>query len=243
MLQRWRPRRIVYLTDGGGADRVEQTWTGLDGIGLRDRGVFLDHAENEFYARLLARDADFFAQVARQVAEVLAESEADSVLADAVEFYNPVHDLATPIAHRARILAGRSEASQWEIPLVAEIEAGSYLIQRSPSPGRSGTLLETEVEELSLSADELATKRRSRDEVYTLLREQFGDTLQNLSDDHLGREVRRVAPASGFRLPERDYVVRYEWRARRLREAGEIEEEITLRGHFLPSVESLIDAP
>ena len=68
LLQRWRPA-LLYLTDGGGADRVAQTEQGLRSIGLLDRATFLNKSEASFYQALLDVDQPFFDEVAEKVAE------------------------------------------------------------------------------------------------------------------------------------------------------------------------------
>jgi hypothetical protein len=59
MLQRHRPA-VVVITDGGEAERVEQSRRGLDFIGLGERVRYLGYSEASFYDALLARDHEFF---------------------------------------------------------------------------------------------------------------------------------------------------------------------------------------
>ena len=56
-LQRFRPQ-IVIITDSGGKERIRQSRTGLESIGLE--ATYLEFAENDFYAALLRRDISFF---------------------------------------------------------------------------------------------------------------------------------------------------------------------------------------
>ena len=42
LVQRLRPR-LVFLTDGGGARRVEETGRALDGLGLRAHATFFNY--------------------------------------------------------------------------------------------------------------------------------------------------------------------------------------------------------
>ncbi|QIF02552.1 hypothetical protein [Roseimicrobium sp. ORNL1] len=231
---------MIFLTDGGGEDRVEQTRQGLSRIGLLDRAVFLNHAEKEFYDRLLQRDVAYFQGVADQVREILKEKGPACVCSDAMEFYNPVHDLAIPITRSA--LMGLEGWTHYEVPLVHQVpatEAGAaatetYLVQRLPEA------LEDEAKVHALNEAELEAKVAARDGVYTILAEQFGTALTDLSRDHLGHEVLGTTPASGMREPGAAYVLRYEWRANLLLEEGAIREAITLDGHFRPVAEGLL---
>lgn len=235
LVQRVKPW-MIFLTDGGGEDRVEQTRQGLARIGLLDRALFLNHAEKEFYTRLLQRDVAYFQGVADQVREILREKGPACVCSDAMEFYNPVHDLAIPITRSA--LAGLSGWTHYEVPLVHQVPtrdaSETYLVQRLPVVLQDGSKVH------ALNDAELEAKVSARDGVYTILADQFGTALTDLSRDHLGHEVLGETPASGMREPGAAYVLRYEWRAHLLLEEGTIREAITLDGHFRPVAEGLL---
>jgi hypothetical protein len=230
LLKRLRPD-VVYLTDGGGEDRLSETRAGLSRIGLLDRARFLNHSEASFYDALLDRDVAFYRRVADEVRRVVDEVRPEQVLCDAVELYNPVHDMTLPIVDAA--LAG-CDAEVLEVPLVWQ-RAGdgeSYVIQRVP-PARRATRLEAR-----LTDDELDAKVHAREHVYTLLRGQMGPPLTGLPPSYLAQE--EVMPRDGaFPTPGADVALRYEWRAHRLRERGEVDRVITLRDHYVPVTSAL----
>jgi hypothetical protein len=237
LVQRLNPW-MMFLTDGGGADRVEQTREGLSRIGRLERAVFLNHPEKQFYDRLLSRDVDYFQGVAAQVHDLLRETQPACVCSDAIEFYNPVHDLAVPITRAA--LAGLTGWKHYEMPLVhqspAPDEPEKCVVQRLPET--LGQAAHVSV----LTPPELEAKKVARDEVYTILAEQFGTALTDLSDEHLRHEVLGESPSRGMREPGDDFVLRYEWRAKKLLSEGSIEEIITLNDHFRPVAEGLLAA-
>jgi hypothetical protein len=105
LVQRLHPH-LIFLTDGGGAERVGQTERGLERIGLRDRAHFLNYTEAAFYEALIEGDVHLFREVARNLRAWLDCIRPAQVLCDAVEFYNPVHDLSLPIALAAVADAG-----------------------------------------------------------------------------------------------------------------------------------------
>ena len=115
LARRWRPH-FVFLTDGGGPDRVADTKHGLESLGLLDRARFLNHSEGSFYKALVNRDAAFYEGVARQVREAVAAVRPSQVYCDAVEFYNPVHDICLPVVKAA--LRGTPGVEVFEIPLI-----------------------------------------------------------------------------------------------------------------------------
>ena len=234
LLQRLRPY-LVYLTDGGGGARLAETRRGLAGIGLSGRARFLNHTEASFYEALIARDSGFYRRVAEEVRVSVRALRPARILCDAVEFYNPLHDMALPVVRAA--LRGPADAQVFEVPLVYQrpAEAESYEVQRVPASRRGAQL------EFHLSERELDRKVRARDEVYTALVEQMGPLVSGLPRAHLAREF--VARArSSVPEPAADVVLRYESRARLLALRGEIEREITYREHYLPVASPLLEA-
>jgi hypothetical protein len=233
LVQRLRPY-LVFLTDGGGERRVNETRRALADVGLLDRAQFLDCTEQSFYDALLDRNADFFLEQVKRVRAALENLAPAHVFCDAVEFYNPVHDVSLPIVRAA--LEGLGRTQVFEVPLIYQ-QPGSeerYAIQRLP---------ESEAErahELELTPAELGAKLRCRSAVYHMLRAQLPQ-LEQLSPEDLAREV--VAEARpGLVQPGASRVLRYEWRGERLRESGAIERVITYRDHYAPVASALLAA-
>ncbi len=231
-LQKMRPH-LLYLTDGGGETRQEQTRRGLDRIGLLDHAIFLDHTEAAFYEALVRRDSKFFETVADEVRlhiEALLPSE---VLCDAVEFYNPVHDMSLPIVRAA--LRGRTSPAVFEIPLIYQPpgEVETYVVQRVPVSRSSRQI------EIQLSESELNNKILARDQIYTILTNQLGEVLAGLTLENMQSEV--IFPARlSLPEPETHDFLRYERRAESLAASGEIEHKITYDHHYRSVATSLI---
>jgi hypothetical protein len=228
-VQRLRPR-LLFLTDGGGEERVEETRRALDALGLSEQARFLGWREETLYRALLAGDPAVFAEI---VAQIRSEVEAGSprqVLTESIELYNPLHDITLPLVRAA--LRGRAGIEILEFPLIAQMPAPGerYRVQRLP-PSQAGTTLR-------LTEEELLAKLRARDEHYLSLRRQLGAVLDGLDREHLALES--FAPAQeGFPIPGQEHVLRYEWRARLLHARGEIPAVITYKDHFLPLVAAL----
>lgn len=230
-LARLRPA-VIYLTDGGGEARVAQTKSALAKMGMADRAVFLNHSEGSFYQALLRGDAAFFIDIAETLKTLIAERNPRQILCDAVEFYNPVHDVTAPMVH----LAARDLPSVgiFEVPLVYQEEGPGerYVLQGVPAALAGGSVT------MRLSDEELALKIAARDSIYTLLAEQMGPLLCDAPAEAFRNEVlfpSRIAQAA----PGNGRALRYEWRARKLREAGEIDEIITYSDHFVPVFDQL----
>ena len=230
-MQRVRPWS-VYLTDGGGNERVEQTRRGLARIGLIEKATFLNHSEASFYQALVDCDSGFFKRVADQVGDAIAAVSPEYVLCDAVEFYNPVHDLSLPIVRSA--IKRSSAVSAYEIPLVYQKPgiSESYQVQRMPQSRQTDCL------SLDLSDEELEKKREARDQVYTILRDDMGPLLTSGFSNFARTEVVAASDWS-LPVPSAERILRYEWRAELLRSQGVVQTPIMYGKNYLATVEGL----
>ena len=237
LVQRLRPR-LLFLTDGGGIERVEESQRCLAALGLLDRARFLGWPEKRLYRALLDRDRSPFDEIVAQVRAEIEELAPRQVLCESVELYNPLHDITLPIVRAAA--RGLDEIEVVEFPLIAQIPAPipgqppeaeeRYRVQRAPD-GRP-------VVSLWLTAEELGAKVKAREDHYRSLRHQLGPVLDGLGPEHMAREL--FAPARpAYPEPGEEYALRYEWRGHSLQARGEVAEVITYRGHFLPMAEAL----
>jgi hypothetical protein len=229
LLQSIQPH-FVFLTDGGGEKRLEQTRQGLESIGLLHRAQFLNYTEKSFYDALLDSDLNFFKNVATLVADILKASNSSQILCDAVEFYNPVHDMSFPIVMAA--IADSPGVKVFEVPLVYQQSGPDevYAVQQMPPSRRRNQV------EFRLSDHQRNLKMDAWHKIYTMLVEQMGSLVSELPNTEI------IAPASPS-LPEPgpEQIVRYEWRAQRLLDCGEIERKITYTDHYLPIATPLIN--
>lgn len=233
LLQRHRPT-VVVITDGGAPERLEQSRRGIESIGSADRVQYLGFSESSFYEALLEQDHDFFFNVARAVQTEVERVQPGHIFCDAVEFYNPVHDITLPIVKWAA--KGLPKAQLFEVPLVYQLPGTieRYSVQRVPAAFQERRFA------YHLQEEELQKKIHARDQIYLSLHEQLEPDFVGLSREHLRREEIALAgdplaePASTGRE------MRYEWRARALREAKVITEIITHGQHFRPIAERLI---
>lgn len=225
-LMRIKPK-IVFLTDGGGQNRIDETTAGLKRLGIYEKAVFLNHTEASFYNGLIRKSSSFFRAVAEEVRQVVADECPDQILCDAVEFYNPVHDLSLSIT--ARAAGGMSKI--FEVPLIYQQPSKTDVYHVQTFPRNRKTF------EVTLSDDERAAKRAALTEVYGILMKTMGPLLVG-SPHALVREV--FSPAQDpCRSPSFDYFLRYDDRARHLKKTGKVEDEILHEEHFLPVVRDL----
>lgn len=227
--QRFRPK-LVFLTDGGGEERVNETRRALGALGMLDNARFLAWTEKSLYQALLDRDIAVFAQLAQQVRSEILACAPRQVLCESIELYNPLHDITLPLVRAAT--RGLEGIEILEFPLIAQVaEPGErYRIQRLPETRKTAIL--------RLSDEELAVKQQAREEHYLSLRRQLGAVLDEVDRDHLAEE--HFAPAlDEMPTPGQHHLLRYERRAQDLQRRGEIDRVITYRDHFLPVVKAL----
>jgi hypothetical protein len=98
-----RPR-VLVLTDGSGhgtIGRIDSTARVVDDLDASRGDLFGDHTDHELYAAFLAHDAGFFLRTTDRISAELLDHDIDFVAGDAVEGYNPVHDVCRMMTNAA----------------------------------------------------------------------------------------------------------------------------------------------
>lgn len=116
-LSRVRPR-VCALTDGSGhgaRGRLEESAAVLRGVEATRGRLFGRHTDREMYAALLRGDVDLIDGLVTEVAREIAANGIDTVVSDAMEGFNPLHDLCRIIAGAACSRAGN--VAHYEYPL------------------------------------------------------------------------------------------------------------------------------
>lgn len=95
-LERAKPR-VYLLTDGSGGSQTSRTRFSRDlveAVGATPGAVFGEIPDTVWYDALLARNSDFFIDVLTKLAMDLAGLRNLQIVSDAIDGYNPMHDLA-----------------------------------------------------------------------------------------------------------------------------------------------------
>lgn len=102
---------VFVLTDGSGRSdksRLSSTTTLLSAAGAQCGPVFGRFTDLRLYHNIIVGDSECFAKLAEELAEHLYEQQIEYVAGDAIEGYNPAHDLCRLIINAAlRILNRR----------------------------------------------------------------------------------------------------------------------------------------
>jgi hypothetical protein len=232
MICRKRPH-IIFLTDGGGERRVQETMRGLSRFLPSGHLHFLDRTEESLYRALVNRDDQFYCRLASDVGVVLQALQPQEAYCDAVEFYNPVHDMALPVVRIASRELG--DVALFEGPLVYEkaSEPSSVELQRvPPSLADRANFVHLTEHELRRKTDVLS------DGTYGALMSQLGplisDALPTRGQIECYLKARDRLPA-----PEPDQLLRYDVRGRLLQATGDVRSGISYREHYVPMVHDL----
>ncbi|HTC93454.1 MAG TPA: hypothetical protein VK699_08380 [Terriglobales bacterium] len=94
-LERAKPL-VLVLTDGSGSSehsRLSSTTALLASAGATPGPIYGRFADRDIYSALVKKDISLFCGLLYDIVSILAEEEIALVAADALEYYNPSHDL------------------------------------------------------------------------------------------------------------------------------------------------------
>lgn len=105
---------VFILTDGSGRtnqSRVASSARILENVGAKQGSIYGRLSDAESYAAILNHDFDLFMGLAAELSEALIAEKIDCVAGDALEGYNPMHDVCRLVINAAvssaRNLTGR----------------------------------------------------------------------------------------------------------------------------------------
>src|SRR5712672_1893767 len=104
-------RQVFVLTDGSGregASRLPATANILAQIGIEPGEIYGRFTDVEFYRAIVSRNFNLFLDLTRTLADAFVNREIDYVVSDAIEGYNPAHDVCRLVVDAAAEMASRS---------------------------------------------------------------------------------------------------------------------------------------
>ena len=96
--------RVFVLTDGSGhsrKSRLHRTTGILNSLGVRKGTIYGRLTDLDFYSAILAHQVELFIGIAGELAEALVRERIEYIVGDALEGYNPVHDVCRLIINAA----------------------------------------------------------------------------------------------------------------------------------------------
>ncbi len=224
-LERARPE-VFVLTDGSGhteSSRLDSTAAVLRRAGARPGTVFGRFRDRSLYELLLSRDLGTLEHLVHELAEALVEAEIDCVAGDAIEGYNPGHDLCRVVADAAVSLA-----QSW---LGRPIASYDFLLDGRPDSGHPPVRFELDDEALRRKMEAALAYPEMRAEVERNLAEHGEEAFRIECLRPVDREaaLEQLVEAPPF----------YERYGERQVAAGHYEHVLRFHEHFLPVAQAL----
>lgn len=227
-LEAFRP--VVHvLTDGSGSrgsSRLASTHAVLEATGARPGRLFGRWSDRELYALLLDRRWDAFCAEARALADALADEGIDGVAGDALEGFNPGHDVARLLLNTAVALLRRKGRAVSNLEFDLE--------------GPPATCASAEADRWRLDLDEHALARKlEAARGYPEMKAEVDGALARHGEVAFNCECLRPAPESLIALGRLPRPPRYETYGEARVEARIYARVIRLREHVLPLARAL----
>ena len=117
---------ICILTDGSGGDskpRLDKTLDILHTLGSKTGPIFGEFSDRGIYEEILHHRFDLFDILCERLARLIIARDIDTVVSDAMEGYNPTHDLCEVLTQVAVAIAngGRNGATRhYTFPLMGD---------------------------------------------------------------------------------------------------------------------------
>jgi AcrR family transcriptional regulator len=247
-----RPRTFV-LTDGSGRagkSRIDSTTKILSAAGARPGGIYGRFSDQTIYAAMLARDYDGFFTLIDELAAALRRDDVDYVVGDAIEGYNPTHDVCRLLIDAAVKVANAGCArpiANFDFSLMLRHDNHSAAADKGPlklqlSEASYAAKLEAMNNYPELAAEVNAGLNKSA-LIYLRMFPEIADEIQQLVEGfgensfrvECLRPVARREPGEEL-LPDKPFYERY---GERMVAAGFYQDVIRHRDHILPFAEML----
>lgn len=225
--------RVFVLTDGSGAtgySRLATTTRLLADAGACPGSIYGRLTDREAYAAMLKQETALFVAMAEELAGAFTRERIELVAGDAVEGYNPIHDVCRLLVNAAVELASRRAGRA--------IENVDFLLTGRPDDGLESMPPTVRVVRL----DEAAFRRKlAVARGYTELTGDVGTALETIGPDAFRIEVLRpvAVTSNGDGLP--DGAPYYEHHGEKRVAGGKYTQAIRRREHVTPIAEALRD--
>ncbi len=225
-------RPIVFvLTDGSGRSnqsRLGSTTVVLDRVKARTGSIYGYLTDRAAYAAILNHDFDRFITLAGKLSRAFVREQIDSVTGDAIEGYNPMHDVCRLIIDAA--LAAARQVDGRDIPKLA------FSLVEQPHVA----LESAQTNELRLELDDAALGRKiTAAQGYPELAGEVSEALANAGIDAFRVERMRVVDAGADARFLAEKPPFYEQYGERQVAAGHYERVLRFSEHIAPLAEAL----
>jgi hypothetical protein len=248
---------VCILTDGSGSDgipRLEKTLEILRTLGAEIGPLCGELSDRQIYEKILHREHDLFDILCERLVRLILAQNINVVVSDAIEGYNPVHDLCEILVRTAVAIAndynnannGNKDShypiQHYTILLMDDPRAGAGLEE----PGNHAVpprMIAHQTIELTPSQfrQKLETMRDYAASAGGILQQEVDDAFLNYGEHAFAREYLFAAAEPG-QEPERGFSQLkpfYETYGEERVAAGHYQSVIRFREHVLPLVNRL----
>lgn len=217
---------VFVLTDGSGRSgqsRLPSTTRILEQAGASKGSFYGRVTDSEAYNAILNHDFDLFVELARELARFLIEENVSRIAGDALEGYNPTHDVCRLVISAAMEMANRSGHHR--------LASFDFLLTGAPEKNAGPQELRIELDDAAF-ARKMAAARS-----YAELESEVNHALTVDSGRAFRVEcLRAVKNEIGFGQNSKPY---YEEYGERQVAAGHYRDIIRYREHIKPLAEAL----
>ncbi len=244
---------VCILTDGSGSDgtpRLDKTLEILHELGAEIGPLCGELSDRGIYEKILRHEYDPFDTLCKRLARLIIAQDIDLVVSDAIEGYNPVHDLcealvrtAVGIARNANDADNNENAGKTRNGKPCSIRHYTIPLMNDPRPATGSMEAAHHTIELTplRFKQKLEAMRSYAASAGGILQEEVGDAFHNFGEEAFAREYLFAAAAPG-QEPERRFSRQkpfYETYGEQKVAAGRYQSVIRFHEHVLPIVNHL----
>ena len=188
---------VHVLTDGSGRSthsRIPATDKLLRQIGARPGTIFGDSTDMEFYRAIVEYRPEYFLERLDRLVDCMVTEQADAIIGDAHEGFNPAHDICRALIDAAALMAARKLARSVANYDFAVTEFDSHLAETGADDRLCHTLKDAK----------LAAKLRSA-ENYEGLAGEIAQAIATLGTEYFRTEWIRNAGGTRRRDVQQPY--------------------------------------
>lgn len=225
-LERTRPL-VFVLTDGSGhtdTGRLASTDQVLRQAGTRYEASFEALSDRAAYQLILQGQVERIASMISQIVDRLAETETDVIVSDAIEGFNPVHDLCHVIADGV--------ASRLERQTGRSVQRLDFLLEGSPRAGSHPDRVNGDLR-IELS-DEMWERKLAAAWAYEELRPEVERGFSSYGPEAFRCETLRPVDPNADLQAQVGAKPQYEIHGEKRVEDGFYDDVLRFQEHFLP---------
>ena len=185
-------------------------------------------SEDSFYGAIVSSDYKYFESISIYIRNELLREVPRYIFCDAVEFYNPIHDMTYPIVKSLDL-----SSTVFEIPLAYQDLTGNTVIQKPPES--------LKISSVCISLTEREEKLKSY--LFKSKYHSLGEEMEYLisSDINLTKFEWVIKDRSFPIVPMHDQAIRYDMRGSELTAQNMFNVAITYRDHYVPLATKILE--